>query len=167
MERAIEEREALEIDYISREGERTQRTIFPHLLVYKQNIWYVYAWCTKRDAFRLFKLGRMRAILKTGEQFERRPFRREDIPLRFWPEEDSILARFEISSEALPFAEEWLGVENVTKQGDQYVAEVSLPNDESLLGKILSVGAGFRVLYPASLKERVQAEAERIAASYR
>ena len=85
VERAVEEKEALDIDYISREGERTQRRILPHLLVYKQNIWYVYAFCRKREAFRLFKLGRMRSLLRTGEYFEALPFRREDI-IRFLEE---------------------------------------------------------------------------------
>ena len=166
MERAVEERELLEIDYISREGERTQRKIEPHLLVYKQNIWYVYAWCRAREAFRLFKLGRMRSVMKTGETFERRVFRREDVPLKFWPETESLFALFEITCEALPFAEEWLGVENVTRRGEHYYAEVALPDDESLIGKILSVGAGFKVLAPASLVERVEREARRIAQAY-
>lgn len=166
-ERAIEECEALEIDYISREGERTQRKILPHLLVYKQNIWYVYAYCTVRSAFRLFKLGRMRSIVKTGERFEKLPFEREDVPLKFWhDEENAVQALFEISSEALPFAEEWLGIENVTKRGEHYYAEVSLPDDDSLTGKLLSAGAGFKVLSPASLAERVRTEAEKIARAY-
>lgn len=167
LERAIEEREALEIDYISREGERTQRKIFPHLLVYKQNIWYVYAYCTTREAFRLFKLGRMRSVLKTGETFEKKPFRREDVPLKFWHDgENTVFARFEIFPEALPFAEEWLGVENVKRQDESYYAEVELPDDESLVGKILSVGAGFRVVSPASLARRVEAAAQSVAQSY-
>ena len=166
MERAIEEREVLEIDYVSREGERSQRKIYPHLLVYKQNIWYVYAFCTSRDAFRLFKLGRMRTILETEERFERIPFKREDVPLKFWYDDNVTLARFEISSEALPFAEGWLGIENLHKQGDKYYAEVSLPDDESLVGTILSVGAGLKVLSPLSLAERVRQEAKRIADAY-
>lgn len=167
LERAIEECEALEIDYLSREGARTQRRIYPHLLVYKQNIWYVYAYCLLRKQFRLFKLGRMRTIIKTGERFEKMPFKREDVPLKFWHGEDnSVFARFEISHEALPFAEEWLGVDNVQKLSDQYFAEVTLPDDESLIGKILSAGPGFKVVSPQPLAERVRLAAERIARSY-
>ena len=168
LERAIEEREALDIEYLSRGGERTQRRIYPHLLVYKQNIWYLYAFCTLRESFRLFKLGRMRTLLKTGEFFERIPFDKADVPLTFWhDEEHSVFARFEIAPEALPFAEEWLGVDNVQKQGEKYFSEVTLPDDEALIGKILSAGAGFRVVSPEPLAERVRNAAERIAKSYR
>lgn len=168
VERATEECEALDIDYISREGEHSQRRIYPHLLVYKQNIWYVYAYCTARKAFRLFKLGRMRAVLKTGVAFEKIPFEREDIPLTFWHDSgDAVNAVFEISPEALPFAEEWLGIENIRPRGERYFAEVNLPDDEALVGKILSVGAGFKVVSPQSLAEKVQREAEQIAKNYR
>ncbi len=167
-ERAIAEREELEIDYTDRGGEQTRRKILPHLLVYKQNVWYLYAFCRTRNAFRLFKLGRMRSILKTGETFERIPFAREDIPLNFWTNADeSIDARFEITSEALPYAEEWFGVENVYKKDGGLYADVTLPNDESLLGKILSIGSGFRVLSPLSLAERVKKEAEKLVSAYR
>ena len=167
LERAAEEREKLEIDYVSRSGARTHRVIRPHLLVYKQNIWYVYAFCEARGAFRLFKIGRMRTILRTGEFFERMPFSREDIPLSFWTESEACVeARFALSEEAVPFAEEWLGVEAVREENGRMYAEAVLPDDASLVGKILSAGAGFRVLSPASLAERVRSEALRIAQAH-
>ena len=163
---ATEMREELHIDYSDRGGERTQRVILPHLLVLKQNIWYVYAYCKLRGEFRLFKLGRIRAVHKTGDSFERIPFKREDIPLSFWKIESEIDATFEIAPECLPFAEEWLGVTNVYEQNGKYYAEAILPDDESLMGKILSVGAGIKVLSPASLAERVKAEIQKMAATY-
>lgn len=167
MERAIEEREALDVDYISREGKHTQRRILPHLLVFKQNIWYVYAFCLARNAFRLFKLGRIRTLNKTGESFERIPIRREDVPLKFWHDETgSVFAAFELSAQALPFAEEWLGIENIVKRENGYFAEVFLPDDESLVPKILSLGAGCKVLAPERLKARVSEEAQNLAKRY-
>lgn len=167
MERAIQNREVLEIDYTDRSGERTKRVILPHLLVHKQNIWYVYAYCKMRGAFRLFKLGRIRSVMRTEEIFERIPFSREDIPLSFWTNAENIIeARFEISPDTLPFAEEWLGVDNVLKENGKFFADIFLPDDDSLVGKILSAGAGFRVLSPLSLAERVQKEAKKIADSY-
>ena len=167
IEHAIDEKEALEIDYSDRGGERTRRVILPHLLVYKQNVWYLYAFCRMRNAFRLFKIGRMRTVVNTGETFERIAFSRDDIPLTFWKnDENDVDARFEISSEALPFAEEWLGVENVRAIDGKFYADVTLPDDDALVGKILSAGAGIRVLSPAPLVERVKKETERMARSY-
>ncbi len=167
VEDAVNGREALEIDYVDRGGERTHRVILPHLLVYKQNIWYVFAFCRKRNAFRLFKIGRIRTILKTGERFERLPFTREDIPLSFWTDREKCVdARFAVREDAIPFAEEWLGIEAVTEQDGRTYAEATLPDDDSLIGKILSAGAGFTVLAPPSLAARVRAAAQKIAESY-
>ncbi len=167
MERATEEREALEIDYVARTGEHTKRVILPHLLIYKQRIWYLYAYCRLRKEFRTFKIGRMRSILNTGEHFERLPFEKENIPLSFWRDgENDVEARFEISPATLPFAEEWLGIENVRAVQGKFYADVVLPDDESLLGTILSAGAGLKVLSPASLAARVKEEARRIAETY-
>ncbi len=163
---AVQEKEILEIDYVSREGEHTKRKIHPQLLVFKQNIWYVYAFCETREEFRLFKLGRIRSAVQTGETFIPLPFSREDVPLNFWQEENMLDAVFEISPTALPFAEEWLGVENITPKDGKLYAEVTLPNDETLVGKILSVGAGFEVVSPLFLAERVKEEARRIAKQY-
>lgn len=167
-DRAISEREALEIDYVDREGETSKRKILPHLLVYKQNIWYVYAFCNTRNAFRLFKLGRMRSILQTGETFERLDFSRDEIPLSFWRDDENDLdVRLQIAPEKLPFAEEWLGVENIRRENGLFLADVTLPDDDALIGKILSAGAGLTVLAPPELKTRVQTESERIVAQYR
>lgn len=167
LERATAEREALEIDYVARDGQHSRRTILPHLLVYKQNIWYVYAFCRMRGAFRLFKVGRMRSIVKTGEFFEPMPFSRDDVPLSFWTDtQQSVEAKFALSPEVLPFAEEWLGIENVYEADGKYYADAVLPDDDSLVEKILSAGAGFKVLSPASLAERVKQEAQKIIESY-
>ncbi|MBD5636748.1 MAG: WYL domain-containing protein [Clostridia bacterium] len=163
---ATEEREQLYIEYVDRGGECTHRTILPHLLVLKQNIWYVYAYCKLREEFRLFKLGRMRSVIKTGEAFERLPFKREDIPLSFWKTENEIDAKFKVSPECLPFVEEWLGVSNVYEQEGEYFAEAILPDDEALIGKILSAGAGFKVLSPEPLVQRVRDEIKKLSASY-
>ncbi len=164
IERAIEQQERLKIEYVSRNGEQSSRTILPHLLVFKQNIWYVYAFCEVRKAFRLFKLGRIRAIFNTDTLFLPHPYSREDIPLQFWhTEKTEIEATFRISPSALPFAEEWLGIENIVEQEGEHFATVTLPDDQSLVGKILSVGSGFTVLSPSSLAEKVKAEAKKIA----
>ena len=62
--------------------------------------------------------------------------------------------------------QDWLGVESIVTADGVHTAEAALPDDESLIGKILSAGAGLKVLSPASLKERVANEVRRLAAQY-
>ncbi len=167
LDRAIGECEEMEIEYFDRAGAATRRIIHPHLLIYKQNIWYVWAFCTLRGEFRTFRIGRMRAINGTGNRFERKPFRREDIPLNFWRNEKIAEVKLKIAFEKLPYAEDWLGVDNIYKRDGEYFAELVLPDDGALAGNILSAGSGITVISPPALAERIKKEAEKILASYR
>lgn len=166
-EECIKTRAVMEIEYHSRTGEKTQRKIEPHVLVFKQNVWYVYAFCHKQRAFRLFRLGRVFSLSKTSEIFQKRPFTREDIPLNFWTDEtEQIDARFAFTDTAIADAQDWLGSENLYTAGGKWYADVSLPNDEGLVKKILGLGAGVTVLSPAALRARVANAAAEIAKSY-
>ena len=163
----IKERIVLEIEYHSRTGEKTARKIEPHVLVCKQNVWYVYAFCYKQRAFRLFRLGRVVSAVKTEERFYKRPFTREDIPLSFWTNEtQSVDARFLIDESAFIDAQDWLGSEHLYLKGGKWYADVTLPDDDGLVKKILSLGAGITVLDPPSLKQRVQDALKEIAKAY-
>ena len=166
-EKAVNESASIEIDYISREGEHSKRVIDPHVLIFKQNVWYVYAYCHSRADFRTFKIGRIKSARFTGRTFEKQPVNKEDIPLNFeYSSEELIDITLEISKDAAPDIEEWLGVDSVQPRGNALVASVSLPDDEMLVSKILSFGGKVKVLSPENLCQKVAASAQAIASSY-
>ena len=75
-------------------------------------------------------------------------------------------AVFEISESAFADAQDWLGDEHLRLNGDKWYAEITLPNDDLLVKKILSLGAGVTVLSPKSLREKVAKTAKEIANAY-
>ena len=167
IEECIREKSVVEIDYRSRIGEASQRKIEPHVLVFKQGIWYVFAYCRKQSAFRLFRLGRIFSSFKTQETFERRKFIREDIPLNYWSNEvESVDVVLEIKESAFADAQDWLGCENLQKRGNSWFADLSLPDDPTLVKKILALGDGVIVREPKRLKDEVKKQAENIAKLY-
>ncbi len=166
VEESIRDRIVLDIEYHSRMGEKTQRKIEPHVLVFKQGVWYVFAFCHKQRAFRLFRLGRIFAASKTDEIFTKRPFAREDIPLTYWTSEKTVTASFEISENAFADALDWLGVENVRLKNGKWQAEVTLPDDETLVQKIMSFGCHIKVVAPQELCNRVAEYAAKVCALY-
>ena len=126
------------------------------MLIFKQNIWYVYAFCHTKQDFRTFKIGRIKSASFTGKSFEKRKISREDIPLNFKYRADELTdVRLEIDKDKLPDVEEWIGIDNVEPRGNRFIAEVSVPDDEGLVSKILSFGGGVKVLSPSALREKV------------
>lgn len=163
-EQAVNDCSALTIEYVSREGERSKRVIEPHVLILKQGVWYVWAFCHTKQDFRTFKIGRIRSATFTGGKFVKREFTRDDVDLDFtYGDEELVEVTLEIEKTSLADAEEWLGIDNVEPRGNKFYAAVSLPDDDALVNKILSYGGAVKVLSPQSLKERVRAVAQEIA----
>jgi len=164
-EQAVKDSLCLEIDYISRDGEHSKRVIDPYVLILKQNVWYVYAFCHTRQDFRTFKIGRIKGARFTGRGFTKEEIDRRDIPLNFeYTSEQLVPVTLEIAANAVADVEEWLGVDNIEPRGNGLVANVSLPDDGMLVDKILGYGGKVKVVAPAGLKKRVRETALAIAA---
>lgn len=167
VEQAVNECKSIMIDYISREGEHSRRVIDPHVLIFKQNVWYVYAFCHTKQDFRTFKIGRIKQASFTGSGFEKRVIDRNEIPLDFYYSTDKLISvTLEIQKASLADAEEWLGIDNIEPRGKSFIADVTLPNDDKLVGTVLSYGGAVKVLSPASLKNKVLEAAKKIASEY-
>ena len=163
-EQAVNDCKCLLIDYISREGEHSKRVIDPHVLIFKQNVWYVWAFCHTKQEFRTFKVGRIKSASFTGKTFKKKEFTRSDVNLSFKRDDYELIdVTFVIKKNSLPDAEEWLGIDNIEPRGNGFVANLTLPDDGVLVNKILSYGGAIKVEQPAELKERVKAVAKRIA----
>lgn len=167
VEQAVNEGKSLLIDYISREGEHSKRVIDPHVLIFKKNVWYVYAFCHTKQNFRTFKIGRIRSAVFTETTFEKREISRSEIPLDFYYTSDKLInVTLEIAKNSLADAEEWLGIDNIEPRGNSFISDVTLPDDSQLVGKILSYGGAVKVLSPLDLKEKVISAAQKIKDIY-
>lgn len=163
-ESAVNECKSLTVDYISREGEHSKRIIDPHLLIFKQNVWYVYAFCHTKQTFRTFKIGRIKSASFTGNTFARREFTRDEIDLDFYYSAENLTdVTLEIEKNSLADVEDWLGIDNIEPRGQTFIAEATLPDDGGLVNKILGFGGAVKVIDPPELKEKVTAAAKKIA----
>lgn len=163
-EQAVNECKSILIDYISRGGEHSRRVIDPYALIFKQNVWYVWAFCHTKQDFRTFKIGRIKSASFTDKSFEKKPFSREDIDLSFKNNDAELIdVTLKIEKNSLADAEEWLGIDNIEPRGDGFVATLTLPDDNALVNKILGYGGAVTVISPSALKERVVSAARKIA----
>jgi len=167
IQKSIEENKKLFIKYHDRNGEITERVIEPHFIMFKQGLWYVFAFCNLRNDFRFFKTGRIEFANIQNESFNRRDLSNMELPLNFWQNNvDSTDVVLEISKNVLSDIEEWLGIENVKNENGKFIARVKLPFDNGLISKIISYGKGIKVLEPLELKNEIITQANEILNNY-
>ncbi len=168
IQKSIENNDKLSITYHDRNGDKTNRIIEPHMIVFKQGLWYVFAYCHLRNDFRFFKTGRIEQATILNEKFVRRDLSNIELPLNFW--ESSIDTKdviIEINKNCLSDVEEWLGIENVSCKENKYIAEAKLPFDKGLISKIMSYGKDIKVLVPKELVDEIKKCAQDIVNEYK
>ena len=167
LEQSIDECRKLLITYHDRNGKVSERVIEPHVIVFKQGLWYAYAYCNLRNDFRFFKTGRIEKATLLNEKFVRRDLSKMDLPLDFWHNSvETEKITFEIDKKVLSDVEEWLGIENVENVGGKYVSTVDLPYDNGLVMKIMGFGSGIKVLSPQKLIDKIVFAAEELKNTY-
>lgn len=168
IQKSIEDCQKLYVKYHDRNGEITDRIIEPHIIVFKQGLWYVFAFCNLRNEFRFFKTGRIEQANVLEEKFTRRDLSAIEIPLNFWENSiESTDVMLEIDKTCLSDVEEWLGIENVSLINGKHIASVKLPYDNGLVTKIMSYGSGIKVISPQNLIDDVKKCAKQIMEKYK
>ncbi|WP_292239154.1 YafY family protein, partial [Mesorhizobium sp.] len=70
IERAIEKRQVLTIDYSDEAGRGTARDIRPLGLWFWGKVWTLVAWCEMRDDFRAFRIDRIASVVIAGRIYK-------------------------------------------------------------------------------------------------
>ncbi len=167
IQKCIDENLQLSIRYHDRNGEVSERVIDPHILVFKQGLWYVYAFCNLRNTFRFFKTGRIECANILKSKFVRKEIDSNSLPFDFWHTSvEAVDIEMQIDKACLSDAEEWLGVENIYLENGNAIARVKLPFDDGLTSKIMSFGSGIKVISPQNLKEKIKQIAKEITLIY-
>ena len=152
------------IEYHSKDGSDSVRVVEPYCLILKNGMWYVYCFCRLRKGFRYFKLSRI-VEYTVGDKFVGRAFAADSSVIQTdvlrGKEMCDVILSIDIA--ALSACEEWLGVKSVAKVGDTYLAKATLPYDEELINRILSLGLGVRVEKPERLRLAVVERCKQIA----
>ncbi len=168
VQKAMENDFVLNIRYHDRNGIITDREIEPHVIVFKEGLCYVYAYCRLRQEFRFFKIGRIEYANVTDAKFVRKEVEINDLPLDFWNDDDSHSCDLiiEVSPQYVSDVEEWLGIENVKDKQGKKIAEAKVPFDDGLISKLMTFGSGIKVIAPKELKERIKETARQIINCY-
>jgi len=149
----------VKLRYAGSYEEIRERTVQPYKLVYKAKAWYLQAFCTEKQDWRVFKLNRILELEVLEEGFSQlnppgpiETFEGEypKVTLRF-PKEMSYRVYDEFDKAQIQRQE----------NGDLIVS-ANMPEDPWLIGFLLSFGTRVDILSPAHLKEAVAEQAKLI-----
>ena len=153
-----------EISYLDH-GETRFDHIEPHALLLCNGIWYTYAFSHENRDFQLFSVGSILTLIQTDTPFRRRNFSWSDVDV-LSTDTPTVNARLRIREDAVPHIRERLGAETLQYIDGQYFANVSLPDGETAVEILLSLGTQAEVLAPLSLREKVRCAVQNLAKIY-
>ncbi|MEI5994283.1 helix-turn-helix transcriptional regulator [Candidatus Enterococcus mansonii] len=158
---ALKQNKKVVIDYVDNRGKYTKRLIHPYELMLMNGSWYIYSYCENRDAFRYFKITRIRRLAIQSIQFVSQEYTNEFVKTH---EEDKIQLRFK--KEELGKLYDYY-TEDEIKVKETYVeVTVYMNQHTTILPLLLMFGSSVNVIAPEKLKELHKQEIAKLSETY-
>ena len=157
----------MEIIYSGNQEGLVERKIKPIKLCFKEQAWYLYAYCCLRKDYRFFKLKRISQIEVLDSHFEPETVGKV-LPKgnnMYSDSKKNISVTLEISQEMAFRAYEELSNIVVTDKGT-LLCNIEVSDINWFTSYVLSYGSHIQVLEPIELKEKVMQEIERMKHLY-
>ena len=156
---AIGDRRSIRFLYYAPSGE-SRRTVEPYYLVFRWSSWYLWAWCTDRKGYRLFKLNRMDQVTETDQEFICREAPMPDLSTeKIFPGGIKVKALF-TQDMKWRLVEEF-GPQCFTETGDgKLLFTADYTDMENLVTWFMTFGAKAEVLEPAEARDIIRRNAE-------
>lgn len=155
---AIFEHRYMEITYSGNHGSFIQRKIKPLKLCFKDQAWYLYAYCCLRKDYRFFKLRRISQMSVLEEYFEAENPGKVLQTASVTQEKLSLIpVHLEIHPDMAFRAYEELPDITIADNGYLH-CKIEVSDLQWLTSYILSYGSHIRVIEPEALKEKVKQE---------
>lgn len=154
---AVIQQRCVKITYANSYGTISERIIQPLKVLYKSMSWYLKAYCTEKQDYRIFKLTRIITLEMLSDTFDKKSF----------PELDEMSGQV-YSTIVLRFAkeisyrvyDEFDNTQISTEENGDLIVSVEMPEDEWLIGYLLSFGTQVDIVEPAHLKDIVAKQAK-------
>ena len=149
----------VQITYAGASETVTERIIQPLKLMYKARAWYLKAYCTKKQDYRIFKLTRIVDCIILDENFTSHAFPKDEDSSR--QEGVPITLRFP-KEMAYRIYDEFDKSQVEQQENGDFIVSAQMPEDGWLIGFLLSLGPQVEILSPAHLRNIVAEQARLI-----
>ena len=133
----------ISFSYNSSKAEKINRKVKPIRLLFKEQDWYLYAFCLLRNNFRYFKLSRIKDL--------------EVLAINYEDNFENEVLKKELKYENIAIEED--------EKGNLYV-EIKIPNNYKLYNYIFSFGSNVEILEPKEIRNQFKNMINEIAKKY-
>ncbi len=155
LKRSILGRQEIQFLYYNSLGEVSQRRCQPLKMVYKDKAWYLYAYCLKRNDYRLFRISRIKELLVTDQYFKSHSEMKESVFSLMEEMGKPITIELSFPKEVSYRVYDTFEDDVIKWNGQEIRVNVTLPETEWLYSFIMSFGNQISIMYPVSLKEKI------------
>lgn len=155
LKRSILGRQEIQFLYYNSLGEVSQRRCQPLKMVYKDKAWYLYAYCLKRNDYRLFRISRIKELLVTDQYFKSHSEMKESVFSLMEEMGKPITIELSFPKEVSYRVYDTFEDDVIKWNGQEIRVNVTLPETEWLYSFIMSFGNQISILYPISLKKKI------------
>ncbi len=163
LQSAIIHQKCVKITYANSYGTISERIVQPFKISYKSMSWYLKAYCTKKQDYRIFKLTRMIDLEILTESFCKNSFPEPDETLA--QSYHTIVLRFPKNMTYRVY-DEFDKTRISRKENGDLIVSIEMPEDAWLIGYLLSFGTQVDIIEPAYLKDIVAEQAKKIYEKY-
>ena len=156
---AIIHRKCVKITYAGSNEKATERIVQPMKILYKSMAWYLKAYCTLKQDYRVFKLNRIIDLEVLSDSFPHQVFPelKKDLKQIY----KKIVLRFSKEAAYRVYDEFDMTQIEIQTNGD-FIVSAQMPEDTWLIGYLLTFGTQVDILEPAYLKEVLAEQAKLI-----
>lgn len=158
---AVLERRLVRFDYYGKMGEMSRRTVEPVQLLFKEYTWYLRAFCRERNAWRIFKLFRMKRLEVLSEVFVPRDGSDGEAGAGAEDQKEQALSSAVIDiridrKEAYRIYDRFEEEEIEALPEGDFLVHMHADVDDWVYGVILSFGSSAEVLAPEEIRQEVR-----------
>ncbi|QDR82540.1 helix-turn-helix transcriptional regulator [Sporomusa termitida] len=157
IKQALLQSKVIRFDYVNGEGRKSNRLAEPEKLIFKNNAWYLAAYCRQRQEQRTFRISRLKNLTVMSATFARRLLPAQN------PKESNnnaaptlIPLKLRVQAKALNRLYDYFDDSYFMPNADgSFTLAAALPAGEWLFSYILSFGSFVEVLEPEQVRQTV------------
>ena len=161
---AVIHQKCVKITYANSYGTISERIVQPLKMSYKSMSWYLKAYCTEKQDYRIFKLTRIIDLEVLADGFRKSSFPKlDEAPGQTY---NTIILGFPQNMSYRVY-DEFDKTRVSRRENGDLIVSVDMPEDEWLIGYLLSFGTQVDIIEPEYLKEIVAEQAKKIYEKYK